>query len=101
MSPLDVQDTSLERRTTEYLLKTSALVAPLYDLEKAGGLSDGNAQGVAFTTDRIAAGASELRNLIVIAWKISAAGNVGWPALKVEDVLAGKADPYDSLYGKD
>ncbi|WP_374576641.1 S1/P1 Nuclease [Phenylobacterium sp.] len=101
MSPLDVQDTSLERRTTEYLLKTSALVAPLYDLEKAGGLSDGNAQGVAFTTDRIAAGASELRNLIVIAWKMSATSNVGWPVLKVEDVLAGKADPYDFLYGKD
>ena len=101
MSPLDVRDTSLERRTTEYLLKTSTFVGPLYELEKAGGLSAGNPQGAAFAADRIAAGASELRDLIVIAWKMSATSNVGWPALKVEDVLAGKADPYESLYGKD
>lgn len=101
MSPLNVQDLSLERRTTEYLLKTSTFVVPFYELEKAGGIRNGDPRGVALATDRLAVGASELRDLVVASWRVSATATVGWPILKVEDVLAGKIDPYDSLYGKD
>ena len=39
--------------------------------------------------------------MIVSAWRGSEKATVGWPVLRVDDVLAGKADPFDSLYGKD
>ena len=70
-------------------------------MEKAGGIRNGDPRGVALATDRLAVGASELRDLVVASWRVSATATVGWPVLKVEDVLAGKVDPYDSLYGKD
>lgn len=101
MSPLDVRDGSLERRTTDYLLRTNTFLIPFYELEKAGGLSDGDPRGIALATTRIAAGASELRDVIVLSWRASATASVGWPVVKVEEVLAGKVDPFDSLYGED
>jgi len=94
-------DCPIERRTTDYLLETSTQVIPLYEIEKAGGLKPGDARGVKFATDRLAVGASELRDMIVSAWRGSTRVTVGWPVLRVDDVLAGKLDPYDSLYGKD
>jgi hypothetical protein len=42
-----------------------------------------------------------LRDMIIDAWRASAEGEVGFPAVKVSDVLAGRADPFDSLYGLD
>ncbi len=34
------------------------------------------------------------------AWSASARVKIGWPAVAVSDVIAGKADPYEALYGK-
>lgn len=101
MAPLKDCNCPIEQRTTEYLLNTAKHVIPLYELEKAGGLTPGNARGIAFATERLAAGASELRDLIADAWEMSVRTSVGWPVVKVEDVVAGRVDPYDSLYGKD
>jgi hypothetical protein len=52
-------------------------------------------------TGRLAAGASELRDLIAAAWRDSATVRVGWPVVNVADVETGTADPWDSLYGVD
>jgi hypothetical protein len=52
-------------------------------------------------TDRIAVGASELRDVIVEAWRASANVKIGWRPVAVQDVLAGKVDPYPALYGID
>jgi hypothetical protein len=91
----------IEQRTAAYLAATNAEVTPLYRLQKAGGFIDGDARGRAFAAERLAAGADELRDMITDAWRTSARGEVGYPAVKVADVLAGKVDPYDSLYGLD
>jgi len=101
MQPLKACDCSIEARTVDYLTDTSAYVIPLYELEKAGGLAAGDRRGVEFAAGRLAVGASELRDMIVSAWRGSEKATVGWPVLRVDDVLAGKADPFDSLYGKD
>ncbi len=101
VGPLRDCNCPVEQRATEYLVRTGALVIPFYELEKAGGLAPGDQRGVAFATERLAAGASELRDLIADAWKMSATTSVGWPVVKVVDVVAGRVDPYDSLYGKD
>ena len=100
MSPLKPTEGAIEKRTVEYLSSTATEVIPFYELEKAGGLTPGDARGVAFATQQLAIGASELRNMIVSAWRGSANATVGWPVVRVQDVLDGK-DPYDNLYGKD
>jgi hypothetical protein len=94
---------AIARRVADYLAATGALVGPLYQLEKAGGLAPGDPRGPAFATDRIAVGASELRDLIVEAWRTSATQTLGYKpnAVSVADVVAGKVDPYAMLYGVD
>lgn len=74
---------------------------PFYELEQAGGFRDGDARGKAFAAQRLAAGATQLRNMIVDAWRRSATVEAGWPKVKVADVEAQGLDAYESLYGKD
>jgi len=102
MAPVRDCGCAVEQRTADYLAATNAKTVPLYALQKAGGLAAGDPRGGAFATERIAAGADELRDLIVMAWRASAQGEVGWkPAYKVSDIEAGKVDPYESLFGVD
>jgi hypothetical protein len=92
----------IEQRVGAYLMSDSRTVVPFYELEKAGAFKPGVGQGVAFTTQRVAAGAAELRDEIVLAWRASESAKVGYqPEIAVSDVEAGKVDPYDSLYGDD
>lgn len=91
----------LEARVPAYLKATLAEVTPFYRLEKAGGFRDADPRGAAFTTARLAAGASELRDLTVLAWRASGQAAIGWPAVKVAEVEAGTADPWLAMYGED
>jgi hypothetical protein len=102
MTPFHDCSCPIEQRVGAYLTGDLATVVPFYELEKAGAFKPGAAKGVAFATSRVAAGASELRDEIVLAWKASADGRIGYqPELSVGDVESGKVDPYDSLYGDD
>ena len=87
--------------TGDYLAATAAQVIPFYDLQKAGGLAPGDPRGPKFAAERLAAGASALRDLVVDAWRSSAGRRVGWPEVGVADVESGRVDPFDSLYGID
>ena len=99
-APRDFAGT-IEQRTADYLAATGAMVVPLYQLEKAGGLKAGDPRGAAFATERIAIGAAELRDLIVLAWRASDTQTIGWRPIPLADVLSGKTDPYAVLYGID
>jgi len=56
-----------------YLRHSNALVEKTYQLEKAGGFTgEGTPEGKAFTDERLAAGAIELRDMIYTAWLRSA-----------------------------
>lgn len=88
-------------RTVAYLTTTLGTVIPFYRLEKAGGFVDQDARGAAFVTERLAAGAGELRDWITAAWRASAGSSIGWPAVKVAEVEAGTADPWLSMVGED
>jgi hypothetical protein len=101
MAPFAECRCSVERRMSRYLSATQAQVEPLYRLEKAGGFQPGDPRGLAFTADRLAAGASELRDLVVLAWRSSSGVGVGYPQVTLNDVEAGRVDPYDALYGRD
>ncbi|MBU1384944.1 MAG: S1/P1 Nuclease [Alphaproteobacteria bacterium] len=91
----------LRARVPAYLRTTLAEVTPFYRLEKAGGFGEGDARGGAFVIERLAAGASELRDLFVLAWRDSADDEIGWPKVKVSEVEAGTADPWLAMYGED
>jgi hypothetical protein len=92
----------IEQRTTDYLAATAKLVIPFYEMVKAGGIAAGDPRGTAFATQRIAVGASELRDLIVEAWRASARETIGFkPSVSVTEVEAGTTDPYPVLYGID
>lgn len=57
----------------QYLRHTGTLVQQTYIIEKAGGFTDaGTPEGRAFTEERLAAGAIELRDMIYTAWLRSA-----------------------------
>jgi hypothetical protein len=52
-----------------YLRHTATYVEKVYQLEKAGGfVGAGSAESREFTADRLAAGASMLRDMIDTAW---------------------------------
>ena len=85
-----------------YLAATAATVEPFYALQKDGAFAGADpVRGTAFATQRLAAGAGELRDLVVSAWAASAHGSVGYPEVSVEQVVKGGIDPYDRLYGED
>jgi hypothetical protein len=101
VAPLKLCGCTIEQRVSAYLTATGQQVVPFYEMEKAGGLKPGDPRGTAFAVERIAAGASELRDVIVEAWRASASRTIGWKPVAVQDVLAGKVDPYPALYGID
>ncbi len=94
-------DRDVRARTLAYLAASRAEVEPLYRLEKAGGFADGDPRGRAFLAGRLAAGVAMTRDLIADAWAASASAKVGYPAVSVADVEAGRADPFPAFYGKD
>jgi hypothetical protein len=94
-------DCPVEKRVVGYLTRTQTFVEPLYRLWGQGGFQPGDPRGAAFAAERIGAGAGELRDLIVVAWRASASAKVGWPEVSVADVESGKTDPFESLVGQD
>lgn len=101
MRPFEDCHCPIDRRVIGYLSTTQKDVEPLYALWSQGGFKDRDPRGAAFATDRVAAGASELRDLTVLAWRESATIKVGWPAVSVAEVEAGKADPWEAMLGAD
>ena len=88
-------------RTAAYLRATQAQVVPLYALEKQGAFRGGDRRGEDFAAARLAAGAAELRDMIVDAWRQSLDAKVGYPPVAVRDVLSGKVNPIGPLLGLD
>lgn len=101
VTPLRLCNCPIEQRVSDYLSATGKQVIPFYEMEKAGGMAQGDTRGTAMATTQLAIGASELRDVIVEAWRASANVKIGWRPIAVQDVLAGKVDPYPALYGID
>lgn len=101
MAPFRDCACTIDQRVVGYLSKTLTFVEPLYQMWGEGAFRPGSARGGEFVAERLGAGASELRDLIVMAWRDSARSRIGWPAISVADVEAGKVDPWESLLGKD
>ncbi len=84
-----------------YLSATSSFVPRLYDIERRNGFRAGSPEAVEFVTARVADGAQELRDLVVLAWRDSRYESVGYPEIPVQDILTGKVVPEPSAFGGD
>ena len=84
-----------------YLSLTASYVPQLYEIERHKGFREGSPEAVEFVTARVAAGAQELRDLVVLAWRDSRYEAVGYPEIPVQDILTGKIVPEPSAFGGD
>jgi hypothetical protein len=74
-----------------YLAGSQAAVVPLYELQKSGEFDRATPKAITFTDAQLARGATELRDLIALAWEDSLNVSVSYPEVNVRDVLSGKA----------
>lgn len=75
-----------------YLADSNATVPQLYEIEKTGGFRKGSSRAIAFVSQRLAFGASELKSLIFWAWQDSLNETIGDDAPQhVRDIVRGRA----------
>jgi hypothetical protein len=91
----------IEVQTRVFILASLAQVIPLYALEKEGAFKRGDQRGIDFATQRLAAGAQVVRDMIVSAWEDSANTPVGYPMVNVRDIESGKVRATRELMGAD
>lgn len=93
----------IEQRVVQYMQATASQVVPLYTLAKAdpAPFTTPVKAEVRFVTQRLAAGAAELRDEIVDAWRSSATWTVGYPLINVADIESGKVHLTQSSYAGD
>jgi hypothetical protein len=87
--------------TVAYFRTSLAKVEPLYQLWGAGAFASADPRALAFTNERVAAGASMLRDLVVRAWQDSGEQTVGYPGVKVSSIEAGAPLAFSAVYGDD
>jgi hypothetical protein len=92
---------AIQQRTADYLSASHNEVVNLYRMEKAGEFDGKHESGKIFVAKRLEAATSELRDLIVQAWRRSAEVSVGFPPIAVKDIESGKTNALGSLQGLD
>jgi hypothetical protein len=96
--------TSIEQRVPLYLAETLAQLVPVYATAQAAGNDNYQAAQpaeVALVTQQLAAGASELRDEIVDAWRQSTSITVGFPLVQVSAAEAGMVRITPTTFGAD
>jgi len=85
---------TIAQRTHDYIAASWALVLPTYEFEKSGAIDQATPESKAFVVERLAEGASQLRDLVTDAWQESAKSTLGYRnPMTVADLESGKADP--------
>jgi hypothetical protein len=92
---------SIQDHTVSYLLTTQSQVIPLYELDKRSAFDGMNQEGKKFVAERLAAAVSELRDMVIDAWRSSTDATIGYPPVRVRDVVSGAAMPIEQLKGLD
>jgi hypothetical protein len=93
-APINVQ-------VAHYLHASLAGVPRVYQLEQRGEIDAKAKPAVDFMLDRLAAGATMLRDLTTEAWTESATRDVGYPKVSVGDIVSGKVVPTKAMFGGD
>jgi hypothetical protein len=82
-----------------YLRATESFVPAVYQLEAAGGIDGHSPAARSLVLDRLAAGAAEMRDLIVEAWIASDDQKIGYPGVSVRDIESGAVVPTRASVG--
>ena len=109
MAPYHDCACAIDVRTANYLMTSLSFVAPTFRLDKVHGFdkpADGaavNPDAKIFAATRLAAGAAELRDMVVDAWRASGTAKVGYKgAIDVHAVENGDVDTaLAEMMGKD
>jgi len=101
MKPYAACGCAIKDGVQRYLLASSARLEPLYRLWTDGGFSGADPRGEAFAVERLAAGADQLRDWIVDAWRASGDMGVGYPAQTVKAIEAGQAIDPEAYFGRE
>jgi hypothetical protein len=99
VGPTIVSGAPILTQVGAYLTTTESFVPAVYELESAGGIDARSPAATRLVLDRLAAGAAEMRDLIVDAWTASATSSVGYPPTKVQDIESGALIPARSMVG--
>jgi hypothetical protein len=73
-----------------YLAASNSRVIPLYTLFQSGDFDRGSPRATAFVDQSLAAGATQFRNWIALAWEDSLNETVSYPEIAVKDIVSGK-----------
>lgn len=93
-----------EQRVPLYLAESLSQLVPVYQAAKDSGndnYRNNTPQQMAVVLKQLAAGASELRDQIVDAWRQSANVTAGYPLVRVSDAEAGRVRITPSTFGAD
>ena len=90
---------SIQDRTISWLLATRSQVIPLYELQKQNAFYGVTQAAKKFVAVRLGAVVSELRDMVVDAWRSSTDATVGYPPVTVRNV--GKVAPIEEFKGRD
>lgn len=96
--------TTMEQRVPLYLAETLTQLVPAYQAAKDSGddnYANARPAEMAIVLKQLAAGASELRDQIVDAWRQSALITVGFPLVQVSEIEAGRAVVTPLTFGAD
>jgi hypothetical protein len=99
VAPLKTSSDPILSQIGAYLTTTESFVPAVYQLEAAGGINGRSPAATALVLDRLAAGASEMRDLLVEAWQASRDAKVGYPGVAVRDVESGAIAPSRTQLG--
>jgi hypothetical protein len=91
----------VQASTVRFLQDSAAKVEPLYQLWGEGGFRGNDPRGRDFVVERLADGASQLRDMVVDAWRASAEASVGYPPVKVRTIEQSGRAPFDVIYGRE
>jgi hypothetical protein len=101
MAPYRPCGCTVQVSTARFLQATAAKVEPLYRLWGQGGFQGADPRGTAFVTERLAAGAAQLRDMVVDAWRASGTFTVGYPAVTARSVEDSGVAPFGTIHGRD
>jgi len=85
-----ISNADMLKRIGAYLASSNARVIPVYDLFRTGDFDRGSPRATALVDQCLAAGASEYRDLIALAWEDSINETVSYPEIAVKDIVSGK-----------
>ena len=90
-----------ESHVAAYLRTTLSFMPRVYELDAAGGIDGASPDAVNLMLDRLAAGASMLRDSLVDSWAESGAKKIGYPSVAVSEIESGVRPLTKALFAGD